>query len=547
MDGGRKSRKHKKKSSKNPRRDQLRTINKIFLLYIITYRMSSHGQKRPRELEKIYKVGEENPEDIEGETTRQPFVEENPEDIEGETIKNYLVSKYPKISESNNVCNNEVTMWRTSRPKTSETPREYHRPPDDIYDQYNKLWRVCSYNLQVMYKIIRFIRPDSIFYEKAREIKEELDEITEELNEYGMVDERSSPEYISKYTSEINKISFDIMDIIRDTQDIIEVVVNSYFRRKIKTIVLNLTPGPFTIEPEPSSNNNVLILLITTHGYHSTKKYPSILGIPDGIELCKTTLALPGNDVYSLNEKRGFFQNLYGDNIYKDELIQHELADNFKQTFTSISNTTKDLVLSEIIIRHHRTKRNKETPEFITWCDGVLNSTSKLMYNTRHGHYIKNKSFILTRAEARQADGLEFAISVLYDSSESLYDELLPDGSKKRRYLIDIAETFKGVSDEGVSDEDADEIEAEITLQELLNNLNKLKRWNKIGILDITCDEGNELPSLLSPDYSEIEINTFLGGRKIKRTINKRRIKKYKHTKRRKQTKKKSKRYTYKK
>lgn len=112
---------------------------------------------------------------------------------------------------------------------------------------------------------------------------------------------------------------------------------------------------------------------------------------------------------------------------------------------------------------------------------------------------------------------------------------------KKRRYLIDIAKTF-----EGVSDEDADEIEAEITLQEILNKLNNLQRWNKIGILDITCDEGNEIPSLSSPHYLESKIITFLGGRKIKQTVNKRRLKKYKHTKRRRQTKKRSKRNTYK-
>jgi hypothetical protein len=123
------------------------------------------------------------------------------------------------------------------------------------------------------------------------------------------------------------------------------------------------------------------------------------------------------------------------------------------------------------------------------------------MYNTRHGHYIKNKSFILTRDEAERLDGLEYAISVLYDSSQSLYDSL-PDGTRKRRYLIDIAKTF-----EGVSDEDADEIEAEITLQEILNILNNLQRWNKIGILDITCDEGNEFPSLLSPHYLNSEIS----------------------------------------
>lgn len=453
-------------------------------------------------------------------------------------MKDYLVSKYPKLHESNDLCNNEFTIWRSSRSKTSETPREYHRPPDDIYVQYNKLWGVCFYNLEVINRIINCVvtRPEySSFNEKALEIKRELDMIGHKLDEYGAVVVRSSDEYIPK----LNDLCFEIMDVIRNSQDIIEVVVNSSLRGKIKTIVLNLTSGPFTIKPP--SNDNVLILLITTHGYHSTKKrYPSLLGIPNGIELCKTTMALPGNDVYSLNEKRGFFQNEYGNKIYQDHTIQEELAHNFIQTFTSISDTTKDMVLSEIIIRHHHTKGKKETPEFITWCDGVLNSTSELMYNTRHGHYIKNKSFILTRAEAEKAGGLEYAISVLYDSSESLYDEL-PDGTKKRRYLIDIAKTF-----EDVSDEDADEIEAEITLQEILNKLNNLQRWNKIGILDITCDEGNEFPSLSSPHYSDSKIFTFLGGRKIKRTINKRRLKKYKHTKRRRQTKKKSKRYTYK-
>ena len=463
----------------------------------------------------------------EGETTTQPF-----------GIENYLVGKYPKLHESNNLCNNEVTIWRSSRPKTSETPREYHRPPDDIYVQYNKLRDVCLYNLQVMDRIIDRVetRPEySSFNEQALEIKHKINMIRDKLDEYGVVDVRSSGEYIHQ----LNQVCLEIMDVIRNSQDIIEVVVNSSLRGKIKTIVLNLTPGPFTIEPP--SNDNVLILLITTHGYHSTKKrYPSLLGIPNGIELCKTTLALPGNDVYSLNEKRGFFQNEYGNKIYQDHTIQEELAHNFIDTFTSISDTTKDLVLSEIIIRHHRTKGKKETPEFITWCDGVLNSTSELMYNTRDGHYIKNKSFILTRAEAEKAGGLEYAISVLYDSSESLYDEL-PDGTKKRRYLIDIAKTF-----EGVSDEDADEIEAEITLQEILNNLNNLQRWNKIGILDITCDEGNEIPSLLSPHYSDSKIITFLGGRKIKQTVNKRRLKKYKHTKRRRQTKKRSKCNTYK-
>jgi hypothetical protein len=463
---------------------------------------------------------------------------------EGETtptlfdMEDYLVSKYPKLHESNNVCNNEFTIWRTSRPKTSETPREYHRPPDDIYVQYNKLWGVCFYNLEVINKIINRVvtRPEySSFKEKALEIKRQLDRIGHKLDEYGAVVVRSSDEYIPK----LNGVCLEIMDVIRNSQDIIEVVVDSSLRGKIKTIILNLTPGPFTIE-QPS-NDNVLILLITTHGYHSTKKrYPSLLGIPNGIELCKTTLALPGNDIYSLNEKRGFFQNEYGNKIYQDHTIQEELAHNFIQTFTSISDTTKDMVLSEIIIRHHRTKGKKETPEFITWCDGVLNSTSELMYNTRDGHYIKNKSFILSRAEAEKDGGLEYAISVLYDSSETLYDEL-PDGTKKMRYLIDIAKTF-----EGVSDEDADEIDAEITLQEILNKLNDLQRWNKIGILDITCDEGNEFPSILSPHYSDSKIFTFLGGRKIKRTINKRRLKKYKHIKRRRQTKKKSKRYTYK-
>lgn len=488
--------------------------------------MSSRGRKR--NLDDLDDLDEEKtPEGRERETTTQPF-----------DIEEYLVSKYPKLHESNNLCNNEVTVWRSSRPKTSETPREYHRPPDDINVQYNKLRDVCLYNLQVMYRIINRVetRPEySSFNEKALEIKRELDRIGHKLDEYGVVDVRSSNEYIPK----LNRVCLEIMDVIRNSQDIIEVVVNSSLRGKIKTIVLNLTPGPFTIEPP--SNDNVLILLITTHGYHSTKKrYPSLLGIPDGIELCKTTLALPGNDIYTLNEKRGFFQNEYGNNIYQDPKIQDELAHNFIQTFTSISDTTKYLVLSEIITRHYHTTSKKKSPEFIRWCDGVLNSTSNLMYNTRHGHYIKNKSFILTRDEAERLDGLEYAISVLYDSSQSLYDSL-PDGTRKRRYLIDIAKTF-----EGVSDEDADEIEAEITLQEILNILNNLQRWNKIGILDITCDEGNEFPSLLSPHYLNSEIITFLGGRKIKRTINKRRLKKYRHNKRRRQTKKKTKRYTYK-
>jgi hypothetical protein len=468
-------------------------------------------------------------------------------------MEDYLVSKYPKLHESNNLCNNEVTIWRTSRPKTSETPREYHRPPDDIYVQYNKLRDVCLYNLQVMDRIIDRVetRPEySSFNEKALEIKHKINMIRDKLDEYGMVDVRSSGEYIHK----LNQVCLEIMDVIRKSQDIIEVVVNvnrSTRRNKIKTIVLNVTPGPFTIEP--ASNDNVLILLITTHGYHSTKKqYPSLLGIPEGIELCKTTLALPGNDVYSLNEKRGFFQREYGDKIYKDHTIQEELSHNFIDTFTSISDTTKDLVLSEIIIRHHRTKGKKETPEFLTWCDGVLNSTSKLMYNTRHGHYIKNKSFILTRSEAEKSNRLEFAISVLYDSSQSLYDssqslydELPVVETPKRRYLIDIAETFGDAGADAGADAD-NEIEAEITLQEILNILNSLQRWKKIGIIDITCDEGNEILPLSSPDYSEYEILTFLGGRKIKRTINKRRLKKYKHTKRRRQSKKKSKHYTYK-
>ena len=492
--------------------------------------MSSRVRKRNPERER-YIDEEKNPEGRERSRERDT----TPQSLD---IDEYLNSKYPKLHEARNLCNNEVTVWRSRRPKTSETPREYHRPPDDIHEQYNKLRGVCLYNLGVMYKIVELVQtqPKYIsFNDRALLITAELDSISAELKDCDVVDVRSSVEYIPK----LNHVCLEIMNVIRNSQDIIEVVVNGSTRRKIKTIVLNLTPGPFTIEPP--SNNNVLILLITTHGYHSTKKrYPSLLGIPDGIELCKTTLALPGNDVYSLNEKRGFFQSEYGDKIYQDPEIQEELAHNFIDTFTSISDSTKNFVLSEIITRHHHTTRKKETPEFITWCNGVLNSTSKLMYNTRHGHYIKNKSFILTRAEAERAGGLEYAISVLYDSSQRLYDRL-SDETIKRRYLIDIAETF-----EGVSDADADEIEAEITLQEILNILNNLQIWNKIGILDITCDEGNEIPSLLSPHYLDSEIITFLGGRKIKRTINKRRLKKYRHTKRRRQTKKKSLRYTYK-
>ena len=484
------------------------------------------------------------------------YYDDEEDDIVDPVLINYLTKKYPLFVGNEAEYLSIQQQWLRIRPINNETPSKYKNKQTIIHRLY-ETYDVCVYNVNVVNKLVKDykgiiqtfrapIQPEVVIslqhsldgiIARMTPLKEGIVSLSEYYDDYGeyleyedytallseedyhkyQEDDTKYQEEYQKYQEDIkeakdklNNITSDIFLILGHYQyDFIQPVLDKI--RDGGKIMLNIPRLPMT-----TSNEHILILSVTSHGCHNTgREYPTFLALPDNIQICKTTLALPGETSFSLGEERGFWRNKFGNGLYKDVNIQKALQSDFKSSFTTINDFMRYTILLEIIQQNNcmdvtRKHINKLlTIHYRTWCDSVLNSTHKWMFHTRHGRYVKNKRFSLSRAESSNI--LEYGISVLYDSSG-----LFETGHQ----LINTSLTFS----------DTDIGRANITLQELMNELNRLNIWNKYGFLDTSCETGNLCLTSDVCDYEGLGVDTFRGGRKLG--------KKRGYTKKRKYTKK---------
>ena len=429
----------------------------------------------------------------------------------------HLYEHYPAYAEAEEAFNDIRRQWLETRPVGNRTPRTYHEQ-STIKKQSRELCDICLYNIAVIEGYISLSYIKLTVGDRLLPLHTELMSIKDSIVFIDILIDGLTDTQYQEY-EEIN------MEQLIDLSNRIFVIVNDY-QDTVIVPALNLTrvggkiildiPRFETIEdkPIPDKGNNVLILSVTSHGRHSkVNEYPTFLAIPDNIQLCKTTMTLPGNNAFSLDEHRGFLYNIYGDpedGLYMDSIIQTFLHKDFTNSFNIINEFMRYRILLEINSFHDcsnlETSHTKNKIEFRKWCDGVLNSTYSLMFNTRFGKYIKNKRYSVNKTES--SDITEYGISVYYDSSG-----LFETGHQ----LIDVEATFSGSIEM-----------ANITLQEIFNELTQLGVWNKIGIIDSSCDIGNECLTHACRNFEMLPL-TIRGGRRLRR--------KRKYTKKRKHTK----------
>ena len=471
-------------------------------------------------------------------------------DLEDEdtALLGYLHSYYPDFANSEQLYDAIRQEWLRIRPEINMTPSRYH-DEYQINQQLENLHSLCNYNVVVIQKFTKYYTTH-IDAEAGWivPLKGELDrislELTRLLQELGKLEELSESEEREEREETIETINYDlhtlaerIIDIIKNNQyTLIEPVIGLIREWSNKgSIVLDIpqhllsdtvvvggrfdNAGNILIN---SSGDHTLILSITTHGSHRTDhSYPTFFAIPDNLQICKTTLALPGTTLFSLGEDRRFIRINFGETLYQDQNIQDALENDFITSFTTINDFMRYPILLEInrIVECVNPNLQHPKPELVRdyreWCDGTLNSTKDLMFLTRHNKYIKNKLFSLSKKNSKNIT--EYGISVLYDSS-GLF--------KTGHQLINVSASFVEGEEEIQDDE-----EILITLQELLNILYNLGIWIRYGFIDITCEDDNPPVSHSMRNYAGLPCITCRGGgNRLK--------KKRRYTKRKKYTKK---------
>ena len=95
--------------------------------------------------------------------------------------------------------------------------------------------------------------------------------------------------YEGEITRNVNIWFHKILDTLIENQTYIDYIQHTIYRRKIQFI---------PIPENTTDTKHTLILYFLVHGTHGTG-YPTLLAVPYGKNVCKTTLALPGDVAFN--------------------------------------------------------------------------------------------------------------------------------------------------------------------------------------------------------------------------------------------------------
>jgi hypothetical protein len=421
-------------------------------------------------------------------------------------IDKLLEKILPQISSE--TMEEQYHTWCETRDESSRTPREFHAPIIPFTESVDNLLTMFQQNLRIIKTLMTtYINKHcKLDNELCKTIEERLGVIITlesdlENDKIGIYNSNPSDEDLKVF---VNTWFHKILEILRDNQPYINDIQLTLPLNKIQFIPIpeNTTDG-----------KHILILFFLPHGTHGNN-YPSLLAVPLGKNICKTTLTLPGcvsfNSPSQLNEIMSDYEIAYGD---RD--IQDKLQENFVDTFTDTNKFLKNPILQKITGHLHPTASNPTEVaqiKYKTWCNSLRSSTSSLMLQTRYNEYIKNKTYGIFKNDPNRAIN---NIYVLLDTSGRFNP-----GDK----LIDYELTFSESSKSNSS----------ITLQEILN-IFYANGWDDIGIIDNTCDTGNtpvshieNFPGILSRGLPHIRG----GSRKRSKRYKNKKSKKIKRNKR---------------
>lgn len=389
----------------------------------------------------------------------------------------------------------QYSSWCEIRDETSRTPRSYHSPITPFNERLRDLFSIFQTNIDTVIKLMddyinnthnNDINP--YIYQQIRERIIIIKSFSDELNTFIISHSDDTDE--NDIVENVNIWFHKILTILRENQIYIDYVQSISSRRKIQFVNI------------PSSNTtdtkHILILCIILHGTHGIG-YPSLLAVPDGKNVCKTTLALPGDPTFNSPTQLNEIISDYYIPVYNNSDVKNKLEDNFINSFTNISRYLKHPILQKINSRLHPVDNN--TTDYIqlkykTWCDSIRNSTTSLMFETRYNEYIKNKTYGIKKDDTNI---IHNNIYVLLDTS----GRFIPG-----QQLVDYGSTFRERGKKAAS----------ITLQEILNIFYG-SGWYDIGIIDNTCESGNVPISYAESLHHNITRHTlpqFRGGSRKK-------------------------------
>lgn len=411
----------------------------------------------------------------------------------------------------------QYSSWCEIRDETSRTPRSYHSPITSFNERLRDLFHIFQTNIDTVIKLMddyinnthnRDIEP--YIYQQIRERVIFIKTLGDELNTYIIshdTDDTNENDMVENVSIWFHKI----LTILRENQTYIDYIQSVSSRRKIQFI---------DIPSNTIDTKHILILCIILHGTHGIG-YPSLLAVPDGKNICKTTLALPGDPAFNSPTQLNEIISDYYIPVYNNSDVKNKLEDNFINSFTNISQYLKYPILQKITSHLHPVD-NKTTDyyqlKYKTWCDSIRNSTSSLMFETRYNEYIKNKTYGIKKDDVNI---LHNNIYVLLDTSGRF---------TQGQQLVDYGSTFREKGKKAAS----------ITLQEILN-IFYASGWYDIGIIDNTCEIGNIPISHAESLHRIITIDTlpqFRGGLRIKnRNVKNKKTKKIKMNSMRRKTK----------
>ena len=358
------------------------------------------------------------------------------------------------------------TAWCDIRDESSRTPRSYHSPIIPFNERVRDLFHIFQTNIGTVIKLMEDyiqnthntdVNPQ--LYEQIRErliiVKGFNDELNTYINSYS--DDTDENDVVENIHIWFHKI----LALLRENQPYIDYIQSVSSRRKIQFI---------HIPPNTTDTKHILILCIILHGTHGIG-YPSLLAVPEGKNICKTTLALPGDPTFNSPTQLNEIMSDYYIPVYNNSDVKNKLEDSFISSFTNISQYLKYPILQKITSHLHPV--DNKTNDYIqlkykTWCDSIRNSTSSLMFQTRYNEYIKNKTYGIKKDDANI---LHNNIYVLLDTS----GRFTPG-----QQLVDYGSTFRERGKKAASN----------TLQEIINIFYS-SGWYDIGIIDKTCESGN--------------------------------------------------------
>lgn len=389
------------------------------------------------------------------------------------------------------------SLWCNMRDETSHTPRNYHSPLIPFNERIHDLFHIFQTNIDTVIKLMEDYTREShnrepLIYEQIKEQLISVQSFNDELNTYIT----SYSDYTDEDTAieNINIWFYKILALLRDNQYYIDYIQNISFRRKLQFI---------NIQPTTTNTKHILILCIILHGTHGTHGigYPTLLAVPQGKNVCKTTLALPGDPTFNSPTQLNEIITDYYIPVYNNPDIKNKLEDNFINSFTNISQYLKYPILQKITSHLHPVD-NKTTDyiqlKYKTWCDSIRNSTSSLMFQTRYNEHIKNKTYGIKKDDPNI---LHNNIYVLLDTS----GRFTPG-----QQVVDYELTFRERGKKNAS----------ITLQEILNIFYN-NGWYDVGIIDNTCESDN-IPISHMESFPTIVTNYrlphFRGGSRRKKT-----------------------------